>query len=200
MSALLALALAAAPDAVDAERDFAAMAQAEGQWTAFRHYAAEDAVLFTPRPVAAREALAGAPDPLISVVWWPARSFVSCDGRLAVNTGPWLRAHQRRQGTFVTVWERQPGGGWRWLLDDGRDVETPLPAGEEPVVRRASCEGTPPHGAAEADPGRSGASPDGTLRWTVNVGADGSRRLAAFLYDGNGMEQVLVHDVPAGTP
>jgi hypothetical protein len=204
VSALLALTFAALSGAVEAEREFSATAQAEGQWTAFRQFAAEESVLFTAGPIDAHEALANRADPAISVVWWPARSFVSCDGELAINTGPWLRAHQSRQGSFVTVWRKQPDGGWRWLLDDGRDLETPIPAGEEPEVRQASCDGMPPPPdrapVAQAAPRTSGASPDGTLRWRVDIRPDGSRRLSAWLYDGARMEPVLTHDVPAEIP
>jgi hypothetical protein len=50
--ASLLLAAAAAPlTAVEAERAFAADAQKQGQWTAFRKWAAPDAVMWTPQAV-----------------------------------------------------------------------------------------------------------------------------------------------------
>ena len=57
---------------------------------AFRKYADRDAVMFTPQAVWARDFLKGRKDPPKAVRWWPAHSFVSCDGRTAVNTGPWF--------------------------------------------------------------------------------------------------------------
>ena len=72
---------ATVPTAVDAERAFARDAQKLGQWTAFRKYADETAVMFTPQAVWAQTFLADKKDPPKSVEWWPDRSFVSCDGR-----------------------------------------------------------------------------------------------------------------------
>ena len=63
-------------------------AQRIGQWSAFRKYADETAVMFTPQAVWAHDFLKDRKDPPKSVEWWPDRSFVSCDGRTAVNTGP----------------------------------------------------------------------------------------------------------------
>ena len=82
---ILALLLAAAPvsapmSAIDAERAFAADAQKNGQWTAFRNSAAPDAVMFVPEKVNAQAWLKDRADPPVSVFWWPGRSYVSCDG------------------------------------------------------------------------------------------------------------------------
>src|SRR5687767_6190557 len=82
-----AIGAAPARTAVGAERAFARDAQRHGQWTAFRAYAHPTAVMFTPQVVWAHEFLRGRKDPRESVRWWPARSYVSCDGRIAVNTG-----------------------------------------------------------------------------------------------------------------
>lgn len=209
MIALAVLLLAASPaaeaaqGAIAAERDFAQMAQTQGQWTAFRHFAADDALLFTPGPTDAREALADLPDPPVAVMWWPARSFVSCDGTVVVNTGPWVRPGNRR-GYFVTVWQHQADGNWRWLLDDGSDLETPIAAGEAPVVRQAACQGELPRRrtaeVAQAGPRTAGQSDDATLRWSwADRGAQGMR-LSIQLFDGEAMETVFTHDTPAQIP
>ena len=89
---LAAFLLAGAPHgtAVDAEHAFAADAQRIGQWSAFRKYADRDAVIFTPQASWARDFLKGRKDPPRAIRWHPAKSFVSCDGRTAVNTGPWF--------------------------------------------------------------------------------------------------------------
>ena len=167
MNALAALLLLASPvdGAIDAERAFAEAAQTEGQWTAFRTFAADSAVMFVPREINAHEFLEGREDPVIAVMWWPAESYISCDGTTAVNSGPWVRP--RASGYFTTVWQQQADGNWRWRLDHGDALAVPRPAGEEPTVRRATCpdapltveEITPPEGAV--DYGRH-HSPDGT--------------------------------------
>ena len=102
MIALLLLA-AAAPTAIDAERAFARDAQMMGQWTAFAKHADRDAVMFTPQAVWARDFLKGRKDPPKSVSWSPAQSFVSCDGRTAVNSGPWWGTEDDSHGYFTTV-------------------------------------------------------------------------------------------------
>jgi hypothetical protein len=125
--------------AVDAEREFADLAQRDGQWTAFRAFAAPDALLFVPEPVRASDFLAARPDPAASVIWWPSQSWVSCDRSLAVNSGPWIRDGGRRTGTFTTVWQRHADGSWRWLLDHGRETPAAVAAGDRPLIHRASC-------------------------------------------------------------
>ena len=51
--------------------------------------------MFTPQAVWAHEFLAGRKDPPQSMRWWPAESYVSCDGRTAINTGPWATAERQ---------------------------------------------------------------------------------------------------------
>ncbi|MDT8760464.1 hypothetical protein MZO42_17320 [Sphingomonas psychrotolerans] len=140
MLTLLLLQVAAAQTAVDAERAFNAAAQSKGQWTAFREFMTDDAVVFTPQPVRAKETLPEK-NPSIAVQWWPAESYVSCDGSVAVNTGPWVRP--RANGYFTTVWVRQPNGGYKWVYDGGDQLAVPRPLPEKPRVVRASCGGRP---------------------------------------------------------
>src|SRR3954454_3947676 len=140
---IAALLLAASvPSAIDAEYAFAGDAQRIGQWTAFRKYADRDAVMFTPQAAWARDFLMDRKDPPKSVRWWPAHSFVSCDGRMAVNTGPWIRP-DNSHGYFTTVWQRS-GKGWRWVYDGGDAQKGPLPSPVKPQVHRASCAGKAP--------------------------------------------------------
>ncbi len=143
MIAALLVSLAAPQSAVEAERAFAAMAQSNGQWTAFRSFAAPDAILFSDGPRNAHDLLDGLPDPRVSVAWWPGFSWVSCDGDLAVNTGPTLRDGGRKHGSFTTVWQRQHDGNWKWLADNGRDMPETVPARENPLVRKARCAAGP---------------------------------------------------------
>ncbi|MEM8695603.1 MAG: hypothetical protein AAGE05_06235 [Pseudomonadota bacterium] len=204
MSALAAVLLLTSPaeGAIATEYAFARAAQIDGQWTAFRAFADEDGILFTPQPSNVHEALEGLADPVAATHWWPARSFVSCDGSVAVNTGPWVRAHQDRFGYFVTVWQRQQDDSWRWLLDDGRDLDDPMAAGEGPEVRRADCSRlAPPPPAIVFPPPPAqhghGRSTDGTLYWHWHTTEDGGRRLEVNLFDGQRFEEVLVHEVEA---
>ncbi len=205
MIAALLLA-AAAPSAIDAENAFARDAQRIGQWTAFRKYADPDAVMFTPQAAWVRDLLKDAKDPPRSVRWWPAHSFVSCDGRTAVNTGPWIRPN-KTHGYFTTVWQRS-GARWRWVYDGGDTLKGRLPTVPRPRTVRAACRGKapgapiippPPLSARQArttpeDNGR-GQSADRTLGWDWKVERDGTRHFRTFLWNGRNYQQVLFQEI-----
>jgi hypothetical protein len=203
---IAALLLAATmPSAIDTEYAFARDAQRIGQWTAFRKYADRDALMFTPRAVWARDFLKDRKDPPKSVRWWPARSFTSCDGRTAVNTGPWIGADGKNHGYFTTVWQNA-GKGWRWTYDGGAALEGAAPSPAKPTVHRASC-GTkapgapiiPPQPLARATPQDSGRgqSADKTLGWDWKVDKNGARKFRVFQWNGVRYAQVLFNDIPA---
>ncbi|MCP2018340.1 MAG: hypothetical protein OSA41_08460 [Erythrobacter sp.] len=123
---------------VAAELGFARMAQDEGQWTAFREYAADDGVMFVPEPVIARDWLKGRADPAQAVRWQPHHVWSSCDGSLAVTRGAWQRP-DGSNGYFTTVWQRRRDGEYRWTLDQGDSLETPLEAPEFVRTDVADC-------------------------------------------------------------
>jgi len=203
---ILALLLAAAQpqSAIDAERAFVADAQTLGQWTAFRKYATDDAVMFVPQQVNAQAFLKDRKDPPASVYWWPGKSFVSCDGSYAVNTGPWVRQYGKAVGYFTTVWKRQPDGSWKWIYDGGDGLETARAEGGDIKPTIASCEGkaagAPPVVLFDADTKiGSGGSADRTLEWLWQVRPNGERSLTVWQWDGQKMRPVL-HDQIAAEP
>ena len=196
---ILALLLAAAEPqtAIDAERAFAADAQKLGQWTAFRKYAAGDAVMFVPQKVNAQEWLKDKKDPPVSVFWWPGRSYISCDGSTAVNTGPWVRQWGKSVGYFTTVWHRQPNGSWKWLLDHGDSLPTARAEGGDIKPLVASCGGglrvlpSLKNGSAGGRIWGGGKSGDSSLFWNWEVGSKGERRFTAWLWDGKQFQNII---------
>jgi hypothetical protein len=190
------LAATAPQGAVAAERAFAAMAQAQGQWTAFRHYAAPGGTMFVPEPVKAQAWLKGRKDPPASIRWSPTASFVSCDGNLAVNTGEWRSGPGA--GYFSTVWQRKPDGGWHWLYDGGADLAAPRAAVAQPVVRTADC-GTRPAAAPMMRSRRApdfrerGSSTDGTLAYEWQGERGRGHSLSVWLWTGKAWAEVI-HD------
>lgn len=203
----LFLAAAALPTAVDAEYAFARDAQRMGQWTAFAKYAHPDAVMFNPQAVWAHEFLRGRKNPTQAVTWRPALSLVSCDGRTAVNVGPWERNGGKVVGYFTTVWHREKGR-WLWSYDGGDTLAKPMMTGKRPTVRRASCRGraagaplmAPPSAVKRPssnppdDFGR-GQSADRTLGWDWRVDAKGGRTFRAYLWDGTHYHQALYQQI-----
>jgi hypothetical protein len=189
-----------ATTAVDAERAFAADAQKLGQWTAFRKWAAPQALMFTPQPVNAHDFLKPLKDPSTSVQWWPGESYVSCDKSFAVNTGPWVRDGGKTVGYFTTVWRRD-GNQWRWIYDAGDVLQTPRPRPDQPTVQRASCEGdAPPLPVPMPAPGfksGQGGSLDNSLQWMWSVSGNGERRFTARLWNGRNFADVISNQVAA---
>jgi hypothetical protein len=208
MIAALFLATAPVVTAVDAERAFAADAQRIGQWTAFRKWADRDAVIFTPQAAWAQKVLPKK-DPPTAIRWQPAHSFVSCDGRTAVNTGPWWKVNGSTGGYFTTVWQRQKGG-WHWVYDGGGPAAATASTALRVSAHRASCRAhapgapipPPPRLTAKQarttpdDNGR-GQSADKTLGWEWKVDAKGGRIFRVYLWTGRQYAQVLYNDVPA---
>ena len=172
------------PSALDAERAFAADAQKLGQWTAFRKWGASDATMFVPQPINAQTWLKDRKDPAKAIDWWPTASYVSSDGSLAVNTGGWKRP-DGAVGYFSTVWQRQPDGGWKWIVDGGGELKVTRerPAAIEPVIaecldltRTVRVEVESPKGAME-----NGHSLDGSVMWWWAAGTRGERHFSAMI-------------------
>lgn len=197
MLALLLAQLAAPQTAIDAERAFEKAAQERGQWTAFRAFSTPEAIMFWPQPVRAHETLP-TENPPVSVKWQPAASFVSCDGKVAVNTGPWQRP--TGVGYFTTVWEKQPDDSWKWVLDHGDVLAAPRPLPAKVEARKAACgepRALPPLSTVTGTRVGRGASPDRTLQWHWIVWPDGRRKFQAMLWNGEIWQDVVVDEVAA---
>ena len=203
---------------VAAEVAFEQAAVADGQWTAFRRFAAPGAVMHLPSGLTdAGEWLKGRKDPAASVRWNPRGVWVSCDAKLAVSRGRFEQP-DGMVGTFVTVWQRQGDGSHRWVYDGGapddpqpEPVRTDLPPEELIVVEAidtiqghvADCPKPgapplpPPPTAAYAQGSQIGQaiSPDGTLRAIWVHGPAGERSVDVAIWsDGawqRGMNQPL---------
>jgi hypothetical protein len=199
-----ALLLAAAtPSALDAEHSFAADAKKIGLWTAFRKYADDDAVMFAPQAVWARDFLQDRKDPPKSIGWIATHSFVSCDGSTAINTGPWFAPDGKLNGYFTTVW-KHTGEGWRWVYDGGIPKPAKVAAKSGPQVHRASCT---PHAtgaligliakATSKQPPRTpkdegrGQSADKTLVWEWKVAPSGERTFRVFQWTAGKYAEVI---------
>ena len=202
---------AAQPSLVVArEVEFARAAREDGQWTAFRAFATDDAVLHGRNgPVAAKPVLATLDDPATAVQWSPRTVMMSCDGRVAVSTGRFLDP-EGYVGDFVTVWERDRSeDDYRWAYDvGGRDDPQPAPAerveGEILVEAYDAIQGLvadcprggsapPPPALAPAGDAARGEhlSADGTLRWFWEHRPDGTKYVRADYYTSGAWETVI---------
>ena len=189
---------------IAAELAFARMAREKGTWTAFREYSTEDALWPAPALSNVRRDLAGTPDPAEAIVWGPDAVWVSCDGSFALSTGPATYPTGRRS-RFATIWQRQRDGDYRWVLDQGFDLEAGHAQPEMIGARVADC----PPGRKRRDWRRpevrrgeawgSGRSNDGTLEWSTAIAADCSRTLTVRTSQGGAMTEVFRRESPRPT-
>jgi len=157
--------------------------------------------MFVPQPTNAQAFLKDRKDPPVAVFWWPRRSYASCDGTVAVNTGPWVREWGKAVGYFTTVWKRQPDGGWKWVYDAGDELKAARPEGGDVKPVAASCGGTRTAPRGYGVPGTfvgpvkygSGISNDQTLAWTWAVDSRGARQFVVQQWTGKDWT-IVVHD------
>ena len=190
---------------------FSRAARDDGQWTAYREYAADDAVMFVPDAVDAREWLAQQQNPAEPLQWQPHMVWSSCDGTLAVTQGAW-QIGSSRNGKYLTVWRRQEDGGYKWVQTQADTTTQPLVAPEMVQTEVADCAtGTEdPSLAIQATnvsardqrmkgPGQfyDNSSRDNTLFLNMFAQTDLARHWSLYVMKGGVLTQVLSGDLPA---
>jgi hypothetical protein len=132
---------------VAVERAFATRAWAVGWVSAFRQYAAADAIMPGAAGYENAEALLSQTpdDGNRALMWWPAFAGISQSGDIGFTTGPVAFDETRTpRGYYFTIWRRQDDGAWRWIYDGGpgrvADPASIVP-GEEPLVLGAGIAG-----------------------------------------------------------
>ncbi len=183
---------------IAAEIAFNRLAQEEGQWTAFRETAADDAVMFVPDQVLAKDWLKKQADPPASVSWSPSIVYVSCDGRLAASTGNWKRP-DGSVGYFTTLWRRDKKGRWQWILDHGDTLASPRPAPEFLSGKVATCKRDARPGGPPRPDQAEGPPRDESLIWSAQVAPDKSRRVTVRMWTGDAYETVIDDQVKPGS-
>ncbi len=210
---------------VAVESAFARAAREQGQWTAFRQFAADSAIIHgRSGPIEAVPWLDQQANPPAAVQWVPLAIWMSCDGRLAVSQGKFADP-SRQWGYFVTVWEQQADRSYKWIYDvggidpalterenQGRD-ETPLEEGAIVVEAIPMIQGVVADCPARGDKpeikgitvdalaqSKSAISADGTLQWAWVQHDDGRRQVLAQLWQGGEWHEALQFDInPDGT-
>jgi hypothetical protein len=187
--------LNANPSAViAAELAFARMAREQGTWTAFRHYATSDALWPSPGWTNVQSSLRGRPDSAEPIVWGPDMVWMSCDGSFAASTGE-ANLPGGLHSRFLTIWQRQSNGDYRWVLDQGFDSEGGEIAPDMIAGKVAECPG--PRRQPErprvrrGEAWQTGASNDGTLRWQSVLRADCSREVTVEIAGRESMDRVF---------
>ncbi len=197
---------------------FALAAREDGQWTAFRSFAASNAVIHTPDGVVDADSfLSGRADPPEAVRWAPDEIWTSCDGSLAVTTGRFTDP-DGLVGSYATVWALQDDlRTYKWTYDIGAP-DNPQPPAPPPEVEPdedtivvseltsitghvADCSPAKEDGRhlsiSMAEESEMGLSQDRSLVWQWDQFADGTRGVIVHYLRNGELEQVLDLSFPA---
>jgi uncharacterized protein (TIGR02246 family) len=126
----------ATDEVMQADRDFAKLAQEKGVAEAFAAYAAPDAHWFVPGPEPLRGAEAIKARLTKSFAsggkleWEPKRAWASVDGTMAVTWGRSVYtspAGEASHGSYLPVWTKQADGSWKFSHDMGTTDPKPKP-------------------------------------------------------------------------
>jgi hypothetical protein len=178
--------LSANPSAfVSADMALARLAQEKGQQAAFREMAHAEAQFLTPQLRALRDVGREQAAPSVTMRWQPHQVILSCDGNVGVTQGAWQQGDQ--QGQYVTLWQRDERGRFRWRYDGRVTTATAVEAPEYIATRQATCQ---PRAVADASVSADGRSQDQSLSWKAERQMDGSASLAIRLWNGTEMVPV----------
>ena len=118
---------------VAAERAFAARHQQVSARTAWDEFSAEYGIDIGPAGVrSVKAAILDWPQdsPAGTIQWGPAVAGVARSGELGFTSGPAILDDGAAYSTYATLWQKQPDGSWKWLIDLGsepgpQDLGTP---------------------------------------------------------------------------
>lgn len=142
---------------VDTENAFAKMAADKNTRDAFLAYMADTAVVFNPEMTHAKPYWTDrkANDSLLS--WAPNFADISSNGVMGYTTGNWEWRENRTGaapsafGDFVTVWLKQNGGVYKWVIDIGVTHDKPAAYSTEWKTPEVNVSKTDPTGEFATD-------------------------------------------------
>jgi ketosteroid isomerase-like protein len=111
------------------DRDFSAMSVREGMFSAFLFYIADDGVILRNNsyPARGKDNLAarfsGKTDTTFTLKWEPLFEKISASGDLGYTYGVHTNTDHLTgavtKGTYITIWQKQKDGSWKFVLDTG---------------------------------------------------------------------------------
>ena len=134
---------------LQADRDFSEMSVTEGMFRAFLFYMAEDGVILRDNslPSKGKEALrkrfAGKSDSSFVLSWDPLFEKISESGELGytygIHTTLVKATGQISKGTYITIWQMQPDGNWKFVLDTGTEGLPDMNAVSQLLISGKGC-------------------------------------------------------------
>lgn len=116
---------------VNAERAFAQLAAVKGTKQAFLANLTDDAVLFLPARINGKEYWNARAESKGLLSWAPNYADISSNGILGYTTGNWEFRPKGKDdapaafGEFITLWQRQPDGAYKFIVDIGVPHDKP---------------------------------------------------------------------------
>lgn len=110
------------------DKDFSALSGQKGMRFAFFQYIDTTCVLLRAdhdplKGVRAEQFLELINDSLFTITWQPETAIISNSNDLGYSYGKYLLQPRdtsaAEQGTYVTIWKKQPDGKWKFVLDSG---------------------------------------------------------------------------------
>jgi ketosteroid isomerase-like protein len=113
------------------DKEFSEMSVKEGMYKAFLSYIAEDGVILRDNsyPSRGREALkerfTGKSDTSFVLSWEPLYEKISESGDIGYTYGIYTNkvrsTGEISKGTYLTIWQKQADGTWKFVLDTGTE-------------------------------------------------------------------------------
>jgi ketosteroid isomerase-like protein len=115
---------------LDADREFSKMSEEKGMKTAFIQYLDSNGVLLRPNhlPIAGADAidfLIQQNDSDYTLTWEPRNGAIARSGELGYTYGIYALRPSKKDtviyGTYVSIWKKERGGKWKYVLDSGNE-------------------------------------------------------------------------------
>jgi len=116
---------------MQADRDFSALSIKEGMHKAFLEFASDSAVMLRDKsyPLVGHKAIAdlfeGRSDTSFTLTWEPVYEKIAASGDLGYTYGYFISrvkaTGEEGRGTYLTIWQKQPDGKWKFVMDTGTD-------------------------------------------------------------------------------
>jgi ketosteroid isomerase-like protein len=114
-----------------ADSDFSAMSVKEGMQKAFLSYFADNGVMLRNNgyPITGKDSLISflseRTDTSFTLAWRPVYEKIAGSGELGYTYGIYTRTIKstgsETRGTYVTIWEKQKDGSWKFVMDTGTE-------------------------------------------------------------------------------
>lgn len=116
----------------EVEKQFSDMAVNKGMAAAFLYFCDENGVLLRPEsyPIVGKNEVAKRlplhQDSLFTLSWEPLDGYIAKSGELGYTYGTYKISYKDKSlpdenGTYVTIWKKNEGGSWKFLLDTGQE-------------------------------------------------------------------------------